>query len=57
MPCREQTVGGGNVRGAAKKATGRRGRLGWIKARVQPNKATIVHPAPIKKSHVRLVTY
>jgi len=48
-PCQEQTVGDGNVRGAVKKATGRRGWLGWIKATVQPNQMTNIHPAHIKK--------
>lgn len=46
-PRQEQTAGDGNVRGALQKATGRRGRLGWIKARVQPNKATNIHPARV----------
>lgn len=48
-PCQEQTVGDRNVRGTVKAAMGRRGQLGWIKARVQPNKAMNIHPAHIKK--------
>lgn len=48
-PCQEHTAGDGNVRDAVKKAMGRRDRLGWLKARVQPNKVMNIHPAHINK--------
>lgn len=48
-PCQEHTAGDGNVRDAVKKAMGRRGQLGWLKARVQSNKAINIHPARINK--------
>lgn len=48
-PCQEHTAGDGNVRDAEKKAVGRRGQLGLLKARVQPNKAMNIHPAHVNK--------